>query len=157
MRLTERRLIAALPSNWPVTVHELAARVFDTDVPTRAQVESVRRAAKRLAAEHHAILNYRTEDDRRQLTVRAPYMTSTGEPLEAWEHQCYECQRPFRSRRIDAVYCSNACRQQAYRKRLREIADVKAGQRAPFSYRTRGDKRALVSQTGKEIEEQATH
>lgn len=31
---------------------------------------------------------------------------------------CVVCGRPFTPKRIDGVYCSNACRQKAYRQRL---------------------------------------
>ena len=32
-----------------------------------------------------------------------------------WKQKCLVCSKKFKSKRSDAKYCSNACRQRAYR------------------------------------------
>jgi hypothetical protein len=103
----------------PITVHDIAAKVYGTDAPTRSQVESVRQIVKRLATEHFVALDYR----KGKLTAIRRRVS------ECW---CEECDEPFVARREDAMYCSNACRQRAYRRRQKEIADARAGRRAPI-------------------------
>jgi endogenous inhibitor of DNA gyrase (YacG/DUF329 family) len=41
------------------------------------------------------------------------------------QHRCAVCDQPFVNRRT-AKFCSNACRQEAYRQRRRDIANVEA-------------------------------
>ena len=52
-----RRVLDQTPGEL-VTMGELAERVFDTAAPTRAEVESVRRASKRLAEQGRLELDY---------------------------------------------------------------------------------------------------
>ena len=46
------------------------------------------------------------------------------EPERANELACLVCEEPFRASRRDAVFCSNACRQMAYRLRKAEGLQV---------------------------------
>ena len=116
--LARRLGIAGPIIKGPITVHELGAKVFGSDTPTRSQVESVRQVVKKLAAERIVVLDYRDG----QLTA---FRSDTPEQI------CEECEGVFRARQ-GARYCSNACRQRAYRERQKEIADARAGRRAPI-------------------------
>jgi hypothetical protein len=130
MRATEAALTDA-----PQTIHAIAAAVFDTTAPTRAQVESVRRAAKRLAGQHRARIDFATQTHRRHLIVSAPAEArADSEAIRApsrvrddpevlarspflWRKFCQECGGPFTARRHDARYCSARCRKRAQRRR----------------------------------------
>jgi len=124
----------------PQTVQQIAARMFG-QAPTRAQVDSVRRAAKALARSDKARISYQLVDGRRHLVVRAlnkqeRQMTELQAKVRAFlMHECAACERLFAPKRLDAVYCSNACRQRAYRRNMAMLADAKAGRIAPVSYR----------------------
>ena len=71
---------------------------------------------RRVQAEHHA----------RSLAFLACYrdrwgsaVDSTGQSQRADEQRCKTCGEPVTGRRRDSRYCCNACRQSAYRQRLK--------------------------------------
>jgi uncharacterized OB-fold protein len=53
--------------------------------------------------------------------------TTAGQPVLA--RPCKGCGKTFTPKRSDAVYCSNACRQRAYRQ---SVTDEVRGQIAPL-------------------------
>jgi hypothetical protein len=112
------------------TVQAIAADVFEVRTPTRSQVEAVRRAARCLEKLDRARLVYVTADgsrarDRRRLGVRLLSDEEIGwaeferRHPDREETECGQCGEPFLAKRWDAKYCSDACRQRAYRRRRR--------------------------------------
>lgn len=122
-----------------ITLDELAAVLFGPS-PSRYQVESVRRSAKTLARHGRAVIAYRVIGGRRHVTVRRPSVQPAPKPRNSPNPKCLECGRrfkpsgqaawwAFRQGRVVPVgdkrrYCSNACRQRAYRRRLKSPAPV---------------------------------
>src|SRR5262245_58827912 len=47
-------------------------------------------------------------------------------------HKCEHCKKAFPIRKIDQKYCSNACRQAAYRKRMQPVSIRKAAPAEPI-------------------------
>ena len=115
----------------PQTIKQLAERLYG-DHPTRAQIERVRYAARRLARQGDASLGWRLVDHHRHLTVKMSIRMLVGEDPYTW---CDACSRLFKAKRRDARYCSPKCRQRGHRRTKAMIADAKAGRVAPFYYR----------------------
>ena len=76
--------------------------------------------------ENHFGRRVQTEHTARSLAFLARYrdrwgsaVDSPGQPQGAAERRCETCGGPLVGRRWDTHYCSNACRQKAYRERRR--------------------------------------
>lgn len=83
--------------------------------PTRSQIESLRQMVHKLADQRRVVLGHR----RGRLTIKRSGFRS-GWPYVGCV--CAECDQPFGVvawREETARYCSNACRQRAYRNNLR--------------------------------------
>jgi hypothetical protein len=52
-----------------------------------------------------------------KIAKRIPYIAPRQLAKRAGEHACEVCGEPFTPKRADGCCCSNACRQDAYRKR----------------------------------------
>jgi ferredoxin len=52
-------------------------------------------------------------------SLRQPRRDATGEPVKEWIMHCEVCGRVFFARSTAALYCTNACRQKAYRVRCK--------------------------------------
>lgn len=52
-------------------------------------------------------------------TTRSGALREHPEGVREWVSHCAVCQRVFFTKSTQAVYCSNACRQKAYRERVK--------------------------------------